>query len=139
MKKREEQPLDSKRLKTALQPAAKTREEQRLKHLKEAFVFYSKQQNVSGAAFTFERIIHEQSVVNLACFMLMLKHYNILNANKHVTKREIQMMFKKYALNYKELDFETFKIMLEKVAMAFYRDEEDLTNLERVEKLYNFL
>lgn len=48
-------------------------------------------------------------------------------------------MFKKYSMSYKELDFETFKIMIEKVAFAFYKDEEDISNIDRVEKLYQFL
>lgn len=48
-------------------------------------------------------------------------------------------MFKKYALNYKELDLDHFKIMIEKVALAFYKEEENLSNIDRVEKLYQFM
>ncbi|KAL4485751.1 hypothetical protein ABPG72_012291 [Tetrahymena utriculariae] len=116
-----------------------TKEQIRMKNLKEAFNFYSKQQNITGVAFTFERIVHEQNVINLACFMLFLKQFNILNKNKYVTKREVQIMFKKYALNYKELDLDHFKIMIEKVAIAFYKDEENLNNIDKVEKLYQYI
>ena len=80
--------------------------------------------------------MHEQNVVNLACFMLFLKHFDILNKNKYVTKKEVQIMFKKYSMSYKELDLETFKIMIEKIAIAFYHDEENISNIERVEKFY---
>ena len=45
-------------------------------------------------------------------------------------------MFKKYSMSYKELDLETFKIMIEKVAIAFFHDEENISNIERVEKFY---
>jgi len=94
---------------------------------------------VTGSSFTFDRIVHEQNVVNLACFMLFLKHFDILNKNKYVTKREVQIMFKKYSMSYKELDLETFKIMIEKVAIAYFHDEENISNIERVEKFYQLI
>lgn len=63
--------------------------------------------------------------MNLACFLIFLKHFDILNKNKYVTKREVSVMFKKYAKNYKELDLDHFKIMIEKVALAFFKEEEN--------------
>lgn len=45
-------------------------------------------------------------------------------------------MFKKYSMSYKELDLETFKIMIEKIAIAYYKDEDNISNIERVEKMY---
>jgi hypothetical protein len=41
----------------------------------------------------------------------------ILNYNKYVNKLEMQILFKKHAINSKELDFESFKFLLEKVAI----------------------
>lgn len=48
-------------------------------------------------------------------------------------------MFKKYSMNHKELDLETFKVMIEKVAIAYFKDEENITNMERVEKMYQLI
>ncbi|EGR29067.1 hypothetical protein IMG5_163570, partial [Ichthyophthirius multifiliis] len=118
---------------------AKTLEQTRQRNLKEIFTFYAKQQNVNGPAFTFDRIVHEQNIINLASFFLFLKQFGILGQNKYVTKKEISVLFKKYALNYKELDLEHFKILIEKVALTYLKEEEELSSIEKVEKIYQIL
>lgn len=74
-------------------------------------------------------------MVSLGCFLLMLKHLGVLNVNKNVTKKEILLMFKRASANYKELDFDQFRDLLEKVGIAMYKDEL-LTDERKIDKFY---
>ncbi len=49
----------------------------------------------------------------------------------------MQILFKKHAINSKELDFESFKFLLEKVAIQLFSDEKsNMSDIDKVEKIY---
>lgn len=47
-------------------------------------------------------------------------------------------MFKRYSSSYKELDFSTFKDLLDKVAVAYYRDETSADDV-KVDKFFKLI
>ncbi len=55
-------------------------------------------------------------------------------------KKHLPLLFKKNALNYKELDFEAFKVLLEKIALIMFEDNPDLkTDFDKAEAFYKYI
>lgn len=113
-------------------------EQSRQKNLCEIFTFYSRQQYVQGACYTFDRIMHETNVLNIAKFMLFVQQFNLLNYNKNLTKRSIPHLFKKTSSNFKELSLDEFKIMLEKISLLMFEGESS-SYVDKVEELYKYI
>lgn len=99
-------------------------EERRSRGIKEIFDFYTRQQLLIGRKATFEQIEHELSNLNMGEFMRFCKDFKI-----PVSKTRCAEVFKKTAVNSKEMFIEQFNESFSKL-MAM-RNKEELEGLEK--------
>ena len=101
-----------------------TLEEKREKGLKEIFHHYARSQMMIGRKATFEQIQHEISNLNLGEYMKFCKDFKI-----NCDKVKIAEIFKKIAMNSKELFYDEFKDTLWKLFEA--RDQLEIEKLKK--------
>ncbi|CAD8108134.1 unnamed protein product [Paramecium sonneborni] len=83
------------------------------------FDFYCKQQYVQGQHATFERQQYEASIFTVGKWMHFCKDFQIKAKNHRILE-----LFKKYAKNQKELNYESFIQLLNMVAIEQGQDQE---------------
>jgi len=79
--------------------------------LRDIFSFYCKQQMLIGKWATFEQLETMRNHMNLAEFMKLCKDFDII-----LPKQKVTEIFKKLAKNSKELDWNTFNNLLQRIA-----------------------
>ncbi|CAD8107650.1 unnamed protein product [Paramecium sonneborni] len=89
------------------------------------FDFYCKQQYVQGQHATFERQQYEASIFTIGKWMHFCKDFQIKAKNQRILE-----LFKKYAKNQKELNYESFIQLLNMIAIEQgYDQEQFIVNL----------
>jgi len=79
------------------------------------------------------------SVLKVGCFLLFAKQFGLVNTNIHLSHSEFPLLFKKVSGNSRELNLVEFKETLRQLALLMYKEEEGLSEQEKLEKFYRFL
>ncbi|KRX03882.1 hypothetical protein PPERSA_04760 [Pseudocohnilembus persalinus] len=118
-----------------------SKEEIRKKNMNEIFLFYCRQQYTQAPKYSFDRILYECHTMNLSNFLLFAKQFKINNYCLKLTKKMLPQIFKKVSNNYKDLTFQEFQIILEKIALLMFEDkDEELPNeFDKIEAFYKYI
>ncbi|KAL4493503.1 hypothetical protein ABPG72_007511 [Tetrahymena utriculariae] len=109
-----------------------TKEEKRDKNLHVVYKFYCKQTYVSGKYATFDRVQQETNTMSMGKFFLFVRDFGIVN--KNLKKNKLVEIFKKNSSNSKDLTFEEFKQILQKISELFSDEQKSPINSESSKK-----
>ncbi|KAL4445676.1 hypothetical protein ABPG74_006227 [Tetrahymena malaccensis] len=105
-----------------------TKEEKRDKNLHVVYKFYCKQTYVSGKYATFDRVQQETNTMSMGKFFLFVRDFGIVN--KNLKKNKLVEIFKKNSSNSKDLTFEEFKQILQKISEFHSEEQKSPVNIE---------
>lgn len=101
----------------------------RLSHLEEIFKHYCTHVFRTGKHMTFERLEYEKVHMTIERFFLFLKDFELTVANidtknrEVVDKQNVITTFKKVSSNARELSFEEFIQVIEKLAILYWDEK----------------
>jgi hypothetical protein len=100
---------------------------ERIDNLESIFLYYCTQVfKTANKQITFERMEYEKTHLTMERFFAFLKDFNLTTATientlrEIVDKNEIVLLFKKASINCKDVNFEQFLALLEKIAVLYH-------------------
>ncbi|EAS03072.3 alpha/beta fold hydrolase (macronuclear) [Tetrahymena thermophila SB210] len=109
-----------------------SKEEKRDKNLHVVYKFYCKQTYVSGKYATFDRVQQETNTMSMGKFFLFVRDFGIVN--KNLKKNKLVEIFKKNSSNSKDLTFEEFKQILQKISEFHSDEQQSAINIDQPKK-----